>query len=250
MGALLEQLRRLQAVELQLAANRRNRETKTRHIEIARRQLHQIDEKLQQNHAKAREVQMKIDSLSLDVATQEESISRHRQGLNKAKTNKEYAAILTAMNTEKADSSKLENTVLQHMEELARVKSEGATIEGERVKIAEHAAAADAGLKTFDDQSAQELQRLQGEREAIAAKIHLQAVEVFNRVAQRHEGEAMAAVNKLRPKRDEWSCGGCNMKVTLEVVNGLQTRDEIQTCKVCGRILYLDVPVAAKPARA
>jgi predicted nucleic acid-binding Zn-ribbon protein len=250
MGALLDELRRLQGVELQLAAIRRNRETKTRHIEVTRRHLRQSDEKVQQSHAKVREVQMKIDELSLEVAAQEESIARHRQALNKAKTNKEYAAILAAMNTEKADSSKVENAVLQHMEEISRIKAEGTTIEAEKAKIMEHAAAAEAALATFDEQSAQELRRLQGEREEIAGKIHLQAVEVFKRVAQRHEGEAMAVVSKLRPKRDEWSCGGCNIKVTLEVVNALQTRDEIQTCKVCGRILYLDAPAIAKSTRA
>lgn len=250
MGALLEQLRRLQGVELQLTALRRNRETKSRHVEVVRRHLSQVEDRLQQNHAKAREVQMKIDGLSLDVASQEESINRHRQALNKAKTNKEYAAILTAMNTEKADSSKTETAVLQHMDELSKIKAEATAIEEEKARILESLAAAEAALKAFDQQSAADLARLQGERESVAATIHLQAVDVFNRVAERHEGEALAAVTKLRPKRDEWSCGGCNMKVTLEVVNSLQTRDEIQTCKVCGRILYLDVPLVSRPVRA
>jgi predicted nucleic acid-binding Zn-ribbon protein len=209
-----------------------------------------VDDRLLQDHGKAREVQMKIDALSLDVATQEESIDRHRQALNKAKTNKEYAAILTAMNTEKADSSKTETAVLQHMDELSKIKGEASTIEVEKAKVLESLAAAETSLKAFDEQSTAELTRLHGERDAIAAKIHLQAVETFNRVAQHHDGEALAAVTKLRPKRDEWSCGGCNMKVTLEVVNSLQTRDEIQTCKVCGRILYLEVPLVARPARA
>ena len=30
------------------------------------------------------------------------------------------------------------------------------------------------------------------------------------------------------------------MTLTLEVVNLLKTSDEIQICKVCGRILYLE----------
>jgi predicted nucleic acid-binding Zn-ribbon protein len=46
----------------------------------------------------------------------------------------------------------------------------------------------------------------------------------------------------MHPKRDEYLCSGCNMKVTLEVINALQTRDELQTCKVCGRILYWEAP--------
>ena len=52
----------------------------------------------------------------------------------------------------------------------------------------------------------------------------------------------MVPVHKLHPKREEYMCGGCNLKVTLEIVNSLQTRDEIQVCKVCGRILFIETP--------
>ncbi len=31
------------------------------------------------------------------------------------------------------------------------------------------------------------------------------------------------------------------MKVTLEIVNALQSRDEVQSCDACGRLLYLNI---------
>jgi predicted nucleic acid-binding Zn-ribbon protein len=250
MGVTLEELRRLQAVEMQLAALRRDRESKSRQVEIHGRQIRQIDEKLQENHRKARECQMRLDALSLEVASREESAGRHRQALNKAKTNKEYAAILTAINTEKADSFKVETGIFQLMEELAAIKTEGVAIEADRDKLLAHAAASEEALKAFDAQSQQERESLETGREEFARKLTPQAIDMFNRVAQRHDGEAMAPVTKLRPKRDEWACGGCNMKVALEVVNALQTRDEILLCTVCGRILYLEAPAIHKPARA
>ena len=49
----------------------------------------------------------------------------------------------------------------------------------------------------------------------------------------------MADVQKPHPKRDEFVCGGCHMTITAEAVNALMTRDELQTCNNCGRILYL-----------
>ena len=250
MGVILEELRRLQAVEMQLAAIQRNRESKAHQVEIRRRQVRLIDEKLQENHRKVRECQMRLDALSLEAAVREEAVGKHRQALNKAKTNKEYAAILTAMNTEKANNTKVEYGVLQLMEELQAMKTEGATIENERAKLLEQVAAAEEALKAFDAQSQREREDLQAGREAFAGKLTAAAIDMFNRVAQRHEGEAMAPVTKLRPKRDEWACGGCNMQVTLEVVNALQTRDDILLCNVCGRILYLEAPAAPKSARA
>jgi len=249
MGVILEELRRLQTLEMQLAAIRRNRDSKVHQVEIRRRQLRLLDENLQQNHHKARDCQMRLDALTLEVTVREDSVGKHRQALNKAKTNKEYAAILAAMNTEKADTSKVENSVLQLMEELQRIKAEGATIEAERAKLLEHAAAAEESLRAFDAQSQKECEGLQTGRDAFAGKITAAAIDMFNRVAQRHEGEAMAPITKIRPKRDEWTCGGCNMKVALDVVNALQTRDEILLCNVCGRILYLDTPPAPKSAR-
>lgn len=249
MGVMLEELRRLQAVEMQLAAIQRNRESKARQIDIRRRQVRQIDEKIHEQHRKARECQMRLDALTLDVAMKEEAIDKHRQALNKAKTNKEYAAILSAMNTEKADNIKVESDLLKLMDELQAFKNEGAAFEIEKAKLLEQAAAAEEALKAFDAQSQQERGELEAGREAFAGKVSAVAIDMFNRVAQRHEGEAMAPVTKLRPKRDEWACGGCNMKVTLDVINALQTRDDILLCNVCGRILYLEAPAAPKSAR-
>lgn len=249
MGVILEELRRLQAVEMRLAAIQRDRESKSLQVELRQRQIRRIDEKLQDNHRKARECQMRLDALSLEIAAKEEAVDKHRQALNKAKTNKEYAAILAAMNTEKADNSKVEGLVLKLMEELAAMKIEGGLIEAEKAKLLEQAAKAEEAVKAFDVQSQQERNGLTAGRKAFAGTLTAAAIDIFNRVAQRHEGEAMAPVTKLRPKRDEWACGGCNMKVALEVINALQTRDDILLCNVCGRILYLDTPAAPKSAR-
>lgn len=250
MGALLDELRHLQSLEIQLATIRRTHEAKARQLEYHEKQVRLIDEKLSQHRTQARELQMKIDALSLETASKEEDINRHRQALNKAKTNKEYAAILTAMNTEKADNTKVEDATLKLMEELAQIKAEGASLEAEEAKLLEQVARAQQVVHAHRDESDGDRLRLETERKNLAAKMNLQAVETFNRVAQRHDGEALAPVAKLRPKREEYSCGGCNITVTLEVVNSLQSRDDILTCKVCGRILYLDNPPTARPARA
>ena len=48
----------------------------------------------------------------------------------------------------------------------------------------------------------------------------------------------MAAVTRMHPRREHFICSGCKINVTLDVVNSLQTRDEVQLCPSCGRILY------------
>ena len=240
MGSTLTELRRLQDVELQLASIRRNRDGKARRVEIQQARVRQIEARIEENRKAAKAQQMKIDELTLDVASREDSVDKHRQALNKAKTNKEYAAILTAMNTEKADSSKVESAVLQLMEEMNKIKADGATLEAEREKAMAEVKSAEQVLQAYDAQSKAEKDRLTAERSQIGSAIEPQAMVVFDRTAQRHEGEAMASVVKLRAKGDEWACGGCNLKITLDLVNALATRDEVRLCGACGRILYIE----------
>ena len=240
MGETLESLRRLQDVELQLAAIRRKREAKTRRIASHQRKAKQADEKLEAHRRKAVERQVRLDALTLDVSAREEAINKHREALNKAKTNKEYGAILAAMNMEKADTAKIESQVLELMDEVQKVQDEAAEIESDKAKLADHVAAAERTLQEFDEESRDKLMELEAKREESAARIAPATLMSFTRVAERHEGEAMAPVNKLHPKREEYMCEGCNMKVTLEIVSSLQSRDDIQLCNSCGRILYLD----------
>lgn len=240
MGSKLTELRRLQEVELQLAALRRDREGKFRRVEVQQNRIKQIEARLNENHAAAKAQQMKIDALSLEVASREDSVEKHRQALNSAKTNKEYAAILTALNTEKADSTKIETTILQMMDEMGRIKAAGVEIELEKQKILAASATAEEALREYDAQVEVGRKGLESQREAIAAGIDPPVLVLFDRVSQRHEGEAMATVVKLRPRGDEWACAGCNMKVTLDIINSLVTRDDVRLCGVCGRIMYVD----------
>jgi len=244
MSSTLSELRRLQEVELQLASIRRNREGKSRRVEVLQNKVRQVEAHLAENHKTARTQQIKIDDLTLDVSSREDSVDKHRQALNKAKTNKEYATILAAMNTEKADTSKIENEVLELMEALNKIKAAGATLEGERDAALAEVAGAKQALDAFDAHSKADMDRLSAQRAQIAQAIDPKSMAIFDRTAQRHEGEAMAPVIKLRPKGDEWACGGCNLKITLDMVNALATRDEVRLCGACGRILYMDTAVS------
>ncbi len=247
MGDLLESLLRLQEIATRLAAMRRKRGVKTRQIESQKRRVRGTEDKLRQRLQAIREQQVRLDALTLDVAAREQEIAKQRQALNKARTNKEYAAILTIINTSKADNSKLESTVLQLMEQNQALKGDGAHIETERAKLLTDVGATEKRLEAFDEAHREELAELEASRDECAKNIPPTAFALFTRAADRHEGEAMAPVTKINPKRDEYICTGCNMQVTLEVVNALQSRNELQLCSVCARVLYLEGSIAATP---
>ena len=246
MGEMLDDLRKLQDVEIQLAEIRRNREAKERRLASRVKLVRRIEEAIQQDQRAIREQQVRLDALQLDVATREESIASHRQGLNKAKTNKEYAAILAAMNTEKADNTKVETAMLELSKQIDAANAELAEKEVQKLKLEEDVTKAERALKQYDQGLDAERTRLEAEHEEIAKHIPATALDSFRRSAVRHDGEAMAPVVKPRPKMEEYCCDGCNMKVTLEVVSALQSRADIVLCGSCARVLYMEQTAARR----
>ena len=246
MGETLEALQRLQDVELQLATIRLKRGAKSRRYENQQRKVKRAEEGLELHHRKTVERQKTLDLLSLDVASREESIDKHREALNRAKTNKEYAAILQAINTEKADTAKLESNILEIMNEIQRLTTQESNYESEKAEFLQQIEKDRKALEAFDKESSDELRQLEGLKAEFSQDIAAGTLLSFNRVAERHDGEAMAQVRRFHHKREDYVCGGCNMKITLETLNSLHTRDEIQLCDSCGRILYLESAATAR----
>jgi len=196
MGELLDELKGLQAVALKLVGIEQNLESKQRRLAGRRRQVKLADEKLEQNKRAAQQYQIRIDQLSLEIASREESQNKHRQALNQAKTNKEYASILAAMNTEKADTSKIEAAVLSLMKELENLQAAANVIEEEKATAV---AEADRAAKALEDARAKckpEIDELEAKRRQFVERLSPESLAMFDRAASRHEGEAMAEVVK------------------------------------------------------
>jgi len=241
MGELLDALRRLQEVERQLAELRRGEEKRKRQIQLQKRQIAKSTEFIHQKQAELRQNQMEVDRLELDLKSREDSLAKHRAALNKAKTNREYATILTAINTEKVDSAKLEARELQIMSSVDGVKAAIGQNQEQLLTLNQRLAEAERQLQEYIEGIRGQRSTLEAERDRVAEAIPPATLATFARVAEHHDGEALAEIVRLHPKRDEFACAGCHMKVTLEIVNALQSRDEMQSCDACGRLLYLNI---------
>jgi predicted nucleic acid-binding Zn-ribbon protein len=244
MGALLDALDRLQKVETQLSEIRRRQRAKSRGITTHRKRLEALEAEQQAKSEEFRRQQMAADRIDRDVKTREAEIAKLRTALNTAKTNKEYSAILTQLNLSKADARKLEKEGLDALTKVDEIRAQRDEIaqqaETERSRLREVQAESDAVLR---DTSAM-ADQLQAQRDQAAAGISSHILQLFERVAEHHDGQAMARVVRSHPKREEFLCDGCHMSVPLEVVNALRTKDEVQQCVVCGRLLYIEQPAA------
>lgn len=246
MGATLDALHRLQDVEMQLAGVRNNVER--RHRAVRRQENHNrgLEAELDAKREALRRDQMDADALDVEMKAHDASIAKLRQSLNQAKTNKEYSAILTQLNTEKADNSKLEERVMTLLTEIEAKKADimesEEALRQEVAKLESFRSAAAAAEEKARDR----LERLQAERDQAASAVPPGALELFDRVAKKSDGEALAMVKRTHPKREEYVCDGCNMSITIEQVNAITSRDEAVVCNICGRILYMESQAASR----
>lgn len=245
MGAILDALLKLQEVEIQLSELRQRINAKQHAVRAQEKRIASHTTELDTRRKAMRDRQIEADRLNLEVKSFEDRISKLRTQLNSAKTNKEYSTLLSEINTHKADSAKVEERTLGLFTELDAAKKvidqEEARLADEQNRLAEVRKTA----RDYEQQVADRLKSLTGERERAAESVPGPVLGTFGRVAQKHEGQAMAVVTRINPRREEFVCSGCNMGVTLEQVNAIISRDEPIFCNICGRILYLEGSAAS-----
>ncbi len=246
MGATVDALLRLQEIERQLAEVRQNVERRVRAVRRQESSISEVDGDLDAKRAALKIDQIEADRLDLDMRAHDASIAKLRQTLNQVKTNKEYSAVLTQLNTEKADNGKLEDQVMTLLAEIDAKSKAIEQIRETRVKEVERLDAFEAEVIAVKQKSAARLDELTALRDKAAEDVPPGALELFNRVAHRNEGEALAMVVRTHPKRAEYVCEGCNMAITIEQVNAITSRDEAIVCIICGHSLYMESQTVAR----
>lgn len=241
MGPVLSGLVELQAIERDLAQLRQRVRSKRNALNAQEKRIadHQQEHDALLDQAKHRRAE--ADSLELDLKQREEGVAKLRQALNTAKTNKEYASILTQINSQKADDAKLEEQALKMIDEVDALKAKAA-------EVAETLEAENKRLEEIQANNADQLAKMEGmiaeleaKRAEAAKDVPDSVLTIFDRMAEKYEGEAMAPVQKAGRKPPyRYTCGGCFMVINAEHANALQTRDELRQCDSCQRILYME----------
>ncbi|HET6427721.1 MAG TPA: C4-type zinc ribbon domain-containing protein [Phycisphaerae bacterium] len=246
MAKTLEALLRLQSVEHQICDVRRRLASRRAAVAAQADRIARLESDLAAQHDQYMDRQKSAGAVELELRTREQEVDKLRTSLNTAKTNKEYAAILTRMNTLKADNSKYEDqglALIQAAEEAhgrmgeIQQQIEEARVQTERVR--QESAESIARLEGM-------LSELEDKRRAATSGVPPKELVVFDRIAAKRGGDAMAKIEVLGDKPPhQYVCSGCNMSLRAEHANALRTRDEVRLCDSCQRILYLEDMIPA-----
>ncbi len=239
MGPVLNALIKLQSVENQLRAAKAKLARCRRNVIIQENHVRGLQNALEAKKEEIQLTKVQSDRLELELRTRDEEIAKLRAHLNAAKTNKEYATVLTQLNTTKADNSKIETQILDLLKDIEADQAESENIlnqinEGKQ-KLEQTRKEAELMATKYEA----EIKEIQTEWDRKSQDIPTETLQVFNRVAETYDGEALAVVEKQEGKTEAYSCGGCFMGITTESVNLLLSKDDIIRCPSCTRILVL-----------
>jgi predicted nucleic acid-binding Zn-ribbon protein len=239
MGPILNGLIKLQSVENRLRAAKAKLARSRRSVIVQENQVRSLQSALEAKKEELQLTKVQAGRLELELKSRDEEVNKLRAALNTSKSNKEYAAVLTQLNTTRADNTKIENQILDLMKAM---ETDEAECENIRKQIEEQKQKLEQTRKTAEAAAVEqegEIKKIQAEWNEVAKTIPAEPLKIFKRVAETYDGEAVAQVEGQEDRHGAYSCGGCFMGITTESVNLLMTRDEIIRCPNCTRILVL-----------
>ena len=239
MGPVLDGLVKLQSVENRLRAEKAKLTRCRRNVVIQENLIRSLQNALEAKKEEVLLTKVQFDRLELELKSRDASIAKLRASLNSARTNKEYAAVLTQLNTTKADNSKIE---AQSLELLKDIEADEAECEDIQKQIDEQKETLEKTRKESEALAGKyqaEIDKIQTEWDEVAQAIPDDSLDQFKRVAETYDGQAVAVVEQQQGTKGAYSCGGCFMGITAESVNLLMTKDDLIRCPNCTRILVL-----------
>ena len=239
MGPVLNGLMKLQSVENRLRVGKAKLTRCRRNVIIQENQVRSLQNALEAKKEEIQLTKVQYDRLELELKTRDEEIAKLRASLNTAKTNKEYAAVLTQLNTTKADNSKIETQILDLLRDIEADEAECKDIQNQIGQQKQELETTRAESESLAGKYEAEIEEVQREWDQVAKNIPGEPLEIFNRVAETYDGQAVATIEQSDDKKGAYSCGGCFMGITAESVNKLMSKDEIIRCPNCTRILVL-----------
>ena len=239
MGSVLSALIKLQSVENLLRVAKAKLTRCRRNVVIQENQVRSLQNALEAKKEEIQLTKIQSDRLELELKIRDEEIAHLRASLNAAKTNKEYAAVLIQLNTTKADNSKIETQILELLKVIEADEAESSQIQAQSDEQKQKLEKTRKESETLAVKYEAEIQQIQQDWDQAAEGIPDKMLEIFKRVAETYDGEALAVVEGQQEKGKAFNCGGCFMGITAESVNQLLTKDDVIRCPNCTRILIL-----------
>ena len=235
----LELLWELQKIDLDLKHIKEERERYPREIKKLDERMSIERERLQTEKGKVDLLEKERREKERQLSSSQEKIKKTEGRMSEVKTNKEYQALLTEIETIKGASSREEEEILQVLEEIDELKKDLSKREKEVAILLEKF---EAEKKMIQERMAQDeivWKEQMERREVLSKQIESKLNKLYNTLKEKRQGVGVVNV------RQE-TCQGCFVHIPPQMFIEVQKNNEIIRCPNCNRILYFEGEGKAK----
>jgi predicted nucleic acid-binding Zn-ribbon protein len=179
-------------------------------------------------------------AIEKDVAVHQGRLSKFREQAMAVKTNQEYHAIQKEISFAQGEIKELEEKILERMLEADELTASVKSAEAELAKEQKQVEADRQAMTTESAALKAAQERIATERTAVVGAMDKSVLAVFELVAKRRNGVAVAEAR-------EGICTICHVRLRPQVFNDVRRNESIIQCDSCQRILYF-VPPQAPPS--
>lgn len=236
----MEQVTRLQSVDLKIAELEREIATLPKHIAHIEKTLDSHLRRLEADRAALTANQKERKQLEDDIKIENQKISKLKDQMLSAKTNEQYRAFQNEISFCEQAIRQSEDRILDLMAEAepldGNVKKAEAALKEEQQQV--DAEKSRARERTAADQK--ELEQFRSERKILAAGVKPQIYSAYERIRKKWHGVAVAEATEGR-------CSACQIMLRPQFFQDLRHSGQLMLCESCGRILFYNPPVSFEP---
>jgi len=237
MTADMEQVTRLQSLDLKIRELEREIATLPKHIAQIEKTLDSHLRRLEADRAALAANQKERKQLDDDIKVETQKVSKLKDQMLSAKTNEQYRAFQNEIGFCEQAIRKAEDRILDLMAEgepldtnvkqaESALKEEKQQVEAEKTSTRE---------RTALDQK--QLDQCKTERKSLVGGLKPQVYSAYERIRKKWHGSAVAEATDGR-------CSACQIMLRPQFFQDLRNTDQLMFCESCGRILFYNPPVS------
>ncbi len=229
----IQKLVLIQAMDVDVYRLKMDLRDKPTEIEYLRSEFESKKVRLKVIEDQLKSLMLKQKEYEGDLKVKEEAIVKADGHLSQLKTNKEYSAKLLEIESLKADKSIAEEKILIGFDQLDEARK---ALETEKVLVANHEKEFQAKKKEIDDLLAvagDQLKVKESQRNRLTPDVRPDILIRYDRLVENKEGLGIVPVRNN-------TCQGCFMHLTEQAINKIRINEELMTCDMCARILYIE----------
>lgn len=215
------------------------REIEKEYNEIPRRrqeiqdELQKLEQQVQEAEERYKANEVERSNADLELQKGQESRVRKESQLHTIKNEREYKATLSEIENLDRKNGRLEERILQLMEQLEKDKQ---FIEEKKQELEKKKEVHQKELDELDEREKELSPRMEEAKAAVDEVSKNMQPDLYNRflrVFNAMNGQAIAHAN-------EGHCGGCSIQLTPRIMQVAKRGQDIVQCEGCSRFLYWD----------